>query len=260
MCPARGNGLSLFPMQTLSAILVDDEESAREVLENLLRRFCPGVELLASCADVPEAVAAIETHKPDVVFLDIEMPNYAGYELVNFFQEVTFGIIFVTAYDRYAIRAFELAAIDYLLKPVDISRLQAAVERAHQQTDMKLQAQRLKLLSSSLETRQVRNLLFHEKGQQLVIPFDTVIAIEAQESYCTIHTTERRLVASKNLRHYETLLESVPAFIRVHKSWIINRAHLLHYSRSELTIQLKGGLVAKLSKYKKAEFEAAVMG
>jgi two-component system, LytTR family, response regulator len=246
-------------MQKIKAILVDDEESARDVLQNLLLRFCPEVELLAKCANLKQAVEAIGTHQPDLVFLDIEMPDYAGYELVNFFQEIHFEIIFVTAYDQYAVRAFELAAIDYLLKPVDIHRLKEAVARVRQQFDMQHQAQRLQLLGNTLETNHIKNIIISDKGYQQVVALEDIIAIEAQESYCIVHTVEKKHVVSKNLKHFETLLEAIPQFIRVHKSWIINRGHLKHYSKTDLLIHLHGNLIAKLSKYKKAEFEAALL-
>jgi two-component system LytT family response regulator len=110
----------------IKAIIVDDEESARDVLQNLLLLFCPNVEVVAKCENVLKAVDAINKEQPDLVFLDIEMPNYAGYEIVNFFDKINFEIIFVTAYDQYAVRAFEVAAIDYLLKPIDIDRLKAS--------------------------------------------------------------------------------------------------------------------------------------
>src|SRR6478735_3401789 len=120
-------------MNTIRAILVDDEESARDVLQNLLQRFCPEVTLVAKCENVMLAVDVIKKEKPDLVFLDIQMPNYAGYEIVKFFDKVDFEIVFITAYDQYAIRAFEIAAIDYLLKPIDIDRLKLAVKRVKQQ-------------------------------------------------------------------------------------------------------------------------------
>ena len=247
-------------MQKIRAILVDDEERARDVLQNLLLRFCPEVELIDKCRNVPEAVAAIQLHKPNLVFLDIEMPNYAGYELVKFFEEVDFEIIFVTAYDQYALRAFEMAAIDYLLKPIDIDRLKTAIARAVQQFSMREQAQRMALLSQSLEQQQVKNIVVQDKGQQFILALDNIIAIEAQESYCTIYLDNRRFVVSKNLKHFETLLEANANFMRVHKSWMINKLHIQHYSKSELQIQMNGGIVAKLSKYQKAEFEAGIQG
>jgi two-component system LytT family response regulator len=246
-------------MNTLKAILVDDEEGARDVLSNLLLRFCPEVNLVAKCTNVLEAVDEIKRLDPDVVFLDIEMPNYAGYEIVNFFDEVKFDIVFVTAYDQYALRAFEIAAIDYLLKPIDIERLKLAVSRVLVQRNKKEQKVRLGVLKDSLKSKELNNIVVADKGQQHIICLDNLIAIEAQESYCILHTADKQFIASKNLKHFETILESLPRFFRVHKSWIINKDHLLNYSKSELTIQLSNGLTTKLSKYKKVEFEEAIL-
>jgi two-component system LytT family response regulator len=245
-------------MQKLRTILVDDEPRALAVLESLLLRFCPEVEVLAKCGDVLEAVDAIRAHQPDLVLLDIEMPNYAGFELVNFFKEVDFEIIFVTAYDQYALRAFELAAIDYLLKPVDIERLKQAIARVRVHCDRKERSERMTTLGQTLEQHQIKNLIVNDKGQQHILPIEDIIAIEALSAYCMIYTVDRQLVASKHLKHFESLLEDAEDFFRVHKSWLINKRHILHYSKSELLIQLKGGLVAKLSKYQKADFEAAL--
>lgn len=238
---------------------MDDEESARDVLQNLLVRFCPEVELIAKCENVLQAVDVVKKEKPDLVFLDIEMPNYAGYELVNFFDTVTFDIIFVTAYDQYAILAFEIAAIDYLLKPIDIDRLKLAVKRVKPQRNTSEQAQRLALLGNTLETKQIKNIIVHDKGQQHLVALEDIIAIEALESYCTIYTHNKKHTVSKNLKHFETLLMPAPIFFRVHKSWIINRNCIKHYSKSDLSITLNNGIIAKLSKYKKAEFEAALL-
>ncbi len=246
-------------MNKIKAILVDDEESARDVLENLLLRFCPEVSLIAKCENVPQAVKLIKKEMPDLVFLDIEMPNYAGYEIVKFFDKVNFEIIFITAYDQYAIRAFEIAAIDYLLKPIDIDRLKHAVDRVKQRQNIELQSQRLSVLSTSLETKQLKNIVVFDKGNQSVLPIDSIIAIEAMESYCTIHTADKKHIVSKNLKHFETIFDKLPNFLRVHKSWIINKEFIRHYSKSELSIYLNNGLIAKLSKYKKAEFETSIL-
>lgn len=245
-------------MNKIRAIIVDDEEAARDVLENLLLRFCPQVEVIAKCENVILAVEEIKKQKPDLVFLDIEMPNYSGFEIVSFFEKINFEIIFVTAYDQYAIRAFEVAAIDYLLKPVDIARLKNAVDRVVQQCNIEQQSQRLSLLSSTLKDKQLKNIVVTDKGQQHIITIDNIIAIEAQESYCTIHTTHKTYVVSKNLKHFETVLGSLTQFFRVHKSWLVNKEFVKHYSKSDLIIQLSNGLTTKLSKYKKVEFEEAI--
>jgi two-component system LytT family response regulator len=246
-------------VKKLKAIVVDDELSARDVLENLLLRFCDGVEVLAKCANVPEAADQVRRLQPDVVFLDIEMPQYAGYELVNFLDEINFDMIFVTAYDQYAVRAFEVAAIDYLLKPVDINRLRLSIDRVRQNRDRKDQLERLSLLKTSIDEKEIKNMVVTDKNQQHIIPLDSIIAIEAQESYCVIHTLNKTLVASKNLKHFETSLEGIDRFFRVHKSWIINKDHLLNYSKTDLTIQMVNNLTTKLSKYRKAEFETAIL-
>jgi len=106
-------------MQKLKTIIVDDEEPARNVLKNLLKRIDENIEVVALCENVPDAVEQIKSLKPDLVFLDVQMPEYAGYELVNFFDKVNFQIIFVTAYDQFAIKAFQCSAIDYIVKPVE---------------------------------------------------------------------------------------------------------------------------------------------
>lgn len=245
-------------MSKIKTILVDDEESAREVLQNLLARFCPDIELLAKCENIPMAVEEIKKHQPELVFLDIEMPRYSGLEIVKFFNEINFQIIFVTAYDQYAIKAFEVAAVDYLLKPVDITRLKLSIDRVKQKQNILQQTQQLNLLTDTLAQKQIKNIIIRDKGNQNIISIGSIIAIEAQESYCLIRTKDKKYTASKNLKHFETLLESLPQFIRVHKSWLINKEHLLNYSKSELTVQLNGGIIAKLSKYKKEEFEAAI--
>ncbi len=242
-------------MQKLKVVLVDDEESARDVLENLLLRFCPQVELLAKCTNVPEAVKAIQTHQPDLVFLDIEMPRYAGYEIVEFFDEINFHIVFVTAYEHYALRAFEIAAIDYLLKPIDIERLKFAVERVQQLVNFQQQSERLELFRSSMENRKLEKIIISDKGQQFILPLTEILAVEAMESYCVIHTVTRKHTISKNLKHYETILSENDNFFRSHKSWLVNLEHLLHYSKSDLSLQLAHGIQAKLSKYKKAELD-----
>lgn len=242
-------------MGNLTAILVDDEEGARDVLDNLLKRFCPNVTLLAKCTNVEQAVMAIKEHKPQLVFLDIEMPNYAGFEIVRFFEEIDFEIVFVTAYDRYAIRAFEVSAVDYLLKPIDIDRLKSAVQKVSTNVHIKDAAERMKSLSKSLETKELSSLILNDKGYQYVVELKDIIAIEANESYSIVYTSERKYVASKNLKHFERLLVDIQDFFRVHKSWMVNRAHIVNYSKNDLSINLSGNLQAKLSKYKKAEFE-----
>lgn len=242
-------------MNKIKAILVDDEESARDVLENLLRRFCPEIELLDKCNNVEQAVKSINLHQPNLVFLDIEMPNYAGYELVDFFTEVDFEIIFVTAYDQYAIKAFEVSAVDYLLKPIEIDRLKESVSRVSNKFNKEHNKIKIGHLKETLSNSTVQSILASKNGNQYVVNINDIIAIEAQESYSCIHTKSERYVMSKNLKHFERMLSEHSNFIRSHKSWIINVNYIEHYSKYDLSIKLESNILAKLSKYKKSEFE-----
>lgn len=223
-----------------------------------MHRFCPSVEVLASYKNVEDALEGIRSFQPDLVFLDIEMPNYAGYEIVRFFDEVNFEIVFVTAYDQYAIKAFEVSAIDYLLKPIEIERLKESVVRVQKRISSEKPTNNLNHLTQTLQSNHPKSIILSDKGFQEVVSISSIIAIEAQESYSWVHTTDKRYVVSRNLKHFESTLCDHPRLYRVHKSWIINLDHMINYSRSNLEINLSNGLTSKLSKYKKADFEAAL--
>jgi two-component system LytT family response regulator len=243
----------------LKAILIDDEESARNVLTNLLIRFCPQIEVIETCTNVLSAVDAIKQHTPDVVFLDIEMPNYAGYELVSFFEEVTFEIIFVTAYDKYAIKAFEISAVDYLLKPVEIDRLKQAVEKLVIKNNLLNPNKKYNALKENLKSENISKIVVRKNDGQEIVAIEDIIAIEAQEAYSCIHTTTGKYMMSRNLKHYESLLSDNTLFFRTHKSWLVNLSQLKSFSKSKFEIELTFDITAKLSKYRIAEFEQLIV-
>lgn len=242
-------------MEKITAIIVDDEQSARDILANLLNRFCPDVEVLGAYSNVPNAVEAIKALKPNVAFLDIEMPNYSGFEIVDFFQEVDFEMVFITAYDKYAIKAFEVSAVDYLLKPIEIERLQQAVEKLQKRVGQS-RAVNHQLLAESLKAIAVSKIAVSIKGYQTILNVAEIVAIEASESYSNIRLTDGTVhLVSKNLKHFEGLLSDNLNFFRSHKSWIVNLEMLDKYNRSKGEIDLKPNITAKLSKYRKDEFE-----
>lgn len=247
----------------MKAIIVDDEERARDVLGNLLTRFCANVEVVASCENLITAIEAIKIHKPDVVFLDIEMPQYAGYEIVDFFDEINptaigYEIVFTTAYEQYAIKAFEVAAIDYLLKPIDIERLRMSVDRINSKLNNKLQTAQFEVLKTQLESNEIQQIVVPYKNNQLILQVTEIIAFEASESYTTVHTAQKSMLVSKNLKHFETIFENSQQFIRTHKSWLINPLFIEQYCKAEAQIKLRNNIIAKLSRYKKNEFEEFV--
>lgn len=240
----------------MKAIIVDDEKSARDVLETLLTRFCPSVEVINRCTNIVDAVDAIKKQEPDVVFLDIEMPNYAGYEIVSFFEAINFEIVFVTAYDKYAIKAFEISAADYLLKPIEIDRLKLTIEKLSSQLLLKTNNNHLSVLSNTLQSNTVTQLTISEKGYRHIINVGDIVAIEAQEAYSKIYLRNQQSnIVSKNLKHFERLFEENKEFIRTHKSWIVNKTYIETYSNSKLEIVLAHNVLAKLSKYKKSSLK-----
>lgn len=243
-------------MSKIKAIVVDDEQAARNVLTALLQRDCPQIEVFKTCNDVPAAVEAIKEFQPDVVFLDVQMPKYAGYEIVDFINEINFEIVFVTAYDQYAIKAFELNAADYLVKPINRQRLIQAVEKIEQKVNERKTIAEYQLLKNAMQKRSFDHIVIAELGNRRIIKTDEIIAIEASGAYSLFHLTGGKLfTVSKNLKQLETVLPEDGSFFRSHKSWIINTSCIQNYGKLSLEIGLSEGVSAKLSKYKKSDFE-----
>ena len=240
----------------MKAIIVDDEQRAQAVMENLLTEFCPDVTIMACCGDVPTAISAIQQHEPDVVFLDIEMPNYSGFELFSFFEEINFQVIFATAYSEYAIRAFEVAALDYLLKPIDIDKLEAAVAKARQLQGGMAMKKQLELLEKSLKSKQISRLALPISEGLVIINVDDIISLEADGSYTIISLKNRSdLLISKKLKYFEDLLVNCPQFFRIHRSRIVNLKAIENYNSKEALLYMTNQSTIKIARNKKQLFE-----
>ena len=239
----------------MKAIIADDEVAAREILAQLIGRFCPEVEIVAKCNDLESAVTAIKLHNPDLVFLDVEMPNYAGYEIAQFFDQIDFNIIFITAYDKYAIKAFEVSALDYLLKPIEISRLQESVEKVKKQLILSSYKDKLIALSEDIKKSE-KKFSYFDKGYTNYVALKDIIGFEAQRAYSKMHLTNfRSIIISKNIKTIAEEMEEISDFIRIHRSWVINKIHVKKYSKSTLEIYLTDDLVSKIARQNKADFE-----
>lgn len=239
----------------LRAIIVDDEADARNTLQKLLERFCPQATVCQACKNLPDAVQAIKKHKPQLVFLDVEMPGHAGYEITQFIPEPDFDIVFVTAYDKYAVKAFELAAIDYLLKPIDVDRLMEAVNRAQQRNIGNLSANEINQLQNNIDAQHNEFITVADKGFRTPIALTEVVAFHAQAAYTQIQTVSKKeYLLSKNLSQVGELLDGNTTFFRSHKSWIINLQHVASYAISKGIILMNDQTEAKLSRYRKDAF------
>ena len=246
-------------MSKINAIIVDDERRARNVLSSLLERCCSDINVIAECSNVPDAVEEINKSNPDVVFLDVQMPNYAGYEIVNFFKKIDFEIIFVTAYDRYAIKAFDLSAIDYLIKPINRVRLGEALDKLKARLVEQKQLNDYSALLETIKGKEFKQIVIPELGDRRVLKLSTIIAIEADGAYSTVHLISgQKITVSKTLKYFETVLPEDADFFRSHRGWIVNLKHLITFNKSEGTITLNDSVTAKISRNRVVEFEKSI--
>lgn len=242
----------------MKAIVIDDEARARRILVALLAEHCPQVEVVAEASDVPEAVQAINAHQPEVVFLDIEMPGYSGFQLLDFFKKPDFSIVFTTAYSDYAVQAFEVSAVDYLLKPIQIDGLVRAVERVGQLQEASVQP--LEVLQHNLRDEGVvRKLAVPVSDGLLFVNTSELVYLQADGSYTNFFLENgSRLLVSKKLGEFEVLLRN-PRFFRPHRSFIINLDRVQKYVRQEGGyILMETDAMVSLSRDKKDEFLSLV--
>lgn len=243
-------------MSEIRAIIIDDEDPARETLGSFISTFCTNVTVLAKCASVPEGVLAINKHNPDVVLLDIEMPDYDGFELLNFIKQVDFEIIFVTTYSEYAVRAFEVSAIDYLLKPIQIEALRNALEKVKQRKESVALQQRVELLKDSLSGGEIRKIAIPMHDGLLFIDLSEIVLLEADGAYCHVFLKNGTTVlVSKKLKFFEDLIRNRTPFFRPHRSFIINLNFIKKYQRGESTIQMDNGVLVSLARDRKQDFD-----
>jgi len=246
-------------MKKTRAIIVDDEKWARTVLQTLLERDFNNIDVIAQCIDVLSAVEKINELKPDIVFLDIEMPNYAGYEIVNFFDEINFEIIFVTAFDQYAIKAFEVNALDYLVKPIDRVKLQETIKKLNSKIDSNHKIEQYQLLLKTIKKGSFNKIILPELGNRRIIDLNDIIAIKADDTYTIVYlSSNKTITVSKTLKYFENLLEDNNTFFRSHRSWIINLTYIEKVNKTENIIFLKNGLKTTISRTKFNQFEQAI--
>lgn len=238
-----------------TAIIIDDEQKGRIALREKLLNYCPDVALIGEAVDGLNGLHLIKEQKPDIVFLDIEMPRMDGFEMLNQLPHKNFNLIFTTAYDQYAIKAIKYAAFDYLLKPIDIEELRSAIKRVNGQsqgpTEKKLEVLQLNLGAayplSKIAIPTLNGLLFFNTSD--------IIHLEAQSNYtCLYFTNQPKLLTSRTLKEFEELLPT-DIFFRTHHSHIINLNYIKRYIKGDGgQIELQNGSCVTVSRRKKDEF------
>jgi two-component system, LytTR family, response regulator len=216
----------------LKTVVIDDEQDAVDLLCGALKMYCPETDIVGSATNICDGHKEISTKMPDLVLLDIAMPSGNGFELLNLLPDRRFEVIFVTAYNEYAIKAFRYSAIDYLLKPVDIAELIQAVRKIR----VPLAKQRLNninILMDNLSLASPRKISIPTAMGCEYILIDDIVRIEAQRSYCCFHMMgKKKYLVSKCLNDYHQLLED-KRFFRVHNSHLINMKHVKSFARSD---------------------------
>jgi two-component system LytT family response regulator len=241
----------------LRTVIVDDEVKNVKILKALLRDYCPQIEVIGEAGNVEDAYTLIIKSKPDLLFIDIVMPYGTAFDLLNKLIPIEFDVVFVTAHDNFAIKAFKYSALDYLLKPVNIEELQNVVQKAVIKSSNKTVNDQLAVLfsqyknnnnsTSSLAVPTVEGLLFYD--------LDEIIRIEASGAYTIIYSVKReKVVSSKNIKEYELQLPA-ENFYRVHNSHIINIKRLLKYDKGRGgLLTMEDGSVVELASRRKAGF------
>jgi two-component system LytT family response regulator len=216
----------------IKAVFIDDEIGARETISQLIKLYCPNVELIAEAASVQEGVKVLSVTEPDVLLLDIRMNDGTGFDLLDQFPDLECQIVFVTAYDQYALQALKCSALDYLLKPIDPDELAAAFEKAAKAIDQNQQRLKLNTLKDNFN-RDARKVILTTHDSIYVVNVDDIIRCEATGNYTQFYlTSNRKLLVSKTLKEYEELLHPYH-FYRLHHSHLINLQHLERYNKKD---------------------------
>ena len=218
----------------LRVLIIDDEAHMRDTLVKLLELHCPEVLVVGQASGVLTGATAINEFHPDLVFLDIQMKDGTGFDLLYNLPSIDFKVIFVTAYDKYALQAFRCSAVDYLLKPVNPELLTDAVKRAGQMIQEHFNLQ-MKALEENLKSvnKQHKKIIIKTTENIHLLDMKNIISCESDNSYTTIHTSEGdKIVVSKTLKDYEDLLADC-GFYRVHKSFLINLLQIKRFERQD---------------------------
>lgn len=218
----------------LKATILEDEEDSRKLLSGFLQDYCPQVKVVASVDNATSSLDAIYMHQPDVVFMDIELKGETCFDLLQKLGEIHFDIIFTTAYDNYMLKAIKFSAIDYLLKPLNVQELKAAVEKVEKKRNLSMANKSLEVLLNNFKNNYHEHKIAISSSDGFVfVKVSNIIYLESDGAYTSFHLKQdEKLITSKNIKEYEDLLTD-HNFFRIHKSYMINMAEMTKYIRGD---------------------------
>jgi two-component system LytT family response regulator len=219
----------------IRALIVDDEKRARETIREVIKLYCPEITSVSEADSVPTAVEAIHAENPDLLFLDIRLNDGSGFDVLKHLHDKKPGIIFITAYEEYAIQAFKVSALDYLLKPIDPDDFSAAVKRALQKINEGKFAERMDVFMKNMEnaSQGLKKMTLKTSDSIHVINIADIVCCEADRNYTDFHLiTGEKITVSRSLGEYEDMLP-VDSFLRVHQSYLVNAAYIKRYDKTD---------------------------
>jgi two-component system, LytTR family, response regulator len=241
----------------ITAVIIDDEVNSRQALKNLLEFYCPKVNLIGEADGVHSGFELIGQTNPQLVFLDIRMPDGTGFDLLRRFKKIPFKLIFVTAYDQYALNAIKLSAVDYLLKPVNPKELNYALEKAYNQieTDEQL-GQRIETIEENIEQfPKNKKIILNTASNMYVLRLDNIVRFESDENYTKVHLNDKQIImVTRTLKDFDELLND-SGFCRVHNSHIVNLNYVASLEKGVIgQIVLIDGIKVPISSRRKDYF------
>jgi two-component system LytT family response regulator len=237
------------------ALIIDDENRTRELIAKMITSFGFDIEAIPAGENVQSGIKAIEKIKPDIVFLDIQMPDGTGFDVLRSVKNKNFEVVFITAHEEFAIKAIKFSALDYLLKPIDPSELRAAVEKAIKAVDDKKEDSQFEALQNNIQPSQKRRLVLKTQESVYVVELHEIIRCEADRNYTSFFLVGgKKILVSKTLKEYETLLSS-HNFLRVQQSHLINLDYVDRYDKGNGgSVVMKDGSEVPLSPAKRDIF------
>lgn len=233
----------------LKAVIVDDEPDSVDLLQMQLAKYCPQVEVAGAYTSSVKAVEVIEVLNPDLLFLDVEMPVLNGFELLEKISHLDLSVIFITAYNQFALKAFRFNALDYLVKPVDIDELVEAVGKAERRAIPS--SSQLSMLNKQLRGEPISKIAIPVRHGVSFVDFNDIVLIEASNNYSKIILKDKNFhIIAKLLKDVQEVLEE-SHFLRVHRQYLINLIHVKHFNRNQLELTMSTGEVIPIAKNQK---------
>lgn len=240
----------------IRALIIDDEFSARDGLKRIVKQYCPEITIVGTGENVKEAIYLINQHAPDLVFLDIEMPNGNGFTLFDTIKSPQFETIFITAYEEYAIKAFRVAALDYLTKPVDYRQLRDSIDKLNNKRKIELKEQRIELLIQNIANKptEFNKIVLPDYNGFTLVDVSKILFCKADGSYTEVYLIDGRVITtSRLLKSFEELLPN-ETFFRIHRSYLVNLNLIKRFNKSEgFQVIMENNIVLDVSERNKKE-------